>query len=79
LVTNVQVEQLPTSPGEDGAGADVPDLAPTGNLLVTLAVLPAEAEKVVFTAEHGFVWLVADDEDSLVQGTSIQTRETVYR
>jgi pilus assembly protein CpaB len=79
VVTNVQVEQLPTAPGEDAEGADVPDLAPTGNLLVTLAVLPAEAEKVVFTAEHGFVWLVGDDEGTSDQGTSIQTRETVYR
>jgi pilus assembly protein CpaB len=76
-VTNVQVEQLPVE-GED-AGADVPDLAPTGNLLVTLAVAPPEAERVIFTAEHGFLWLVYDDGTNDLGGTEIQTRETVYR
>jgi len=77
VVTNVQVEQLPVSP--EDATADVPDLAPTGNLLVTLAVAPADAEKVVFTAEHGFLWLVSDDETTVDDDTAIQTRETVYR
>ena len=77
VVTNVQVEQLPVSP--EDATADVPDLAPTGNLLVTLAVAPADAEKLVFTAEHGFLWLVSDDETTGDDDTAIQTRETVYR
>jgi len=77
VVTNVQVEQLPAAP--DAAATDAPDLAPTGNLLVTLALLPADAEKVVFTAEHGFVWLVGDDGTAVDDDTAIQTRETVYR
>jgi len=78
VVTNIQVEQLPVAPVE-GSNADVPDLAPTGNLLVTLAVTPVDAEKIVFTAEHGFLWLAADDEDIDVDDTSIQTRGSVYR
>ncbi len=77
IVTNVQVEQLPVAP--EDASADLPDLAPTGNLLVTLAVAPADAEKVIFTAEHGFLWLVGDDGTADADGTTIQTRETVYR
>ncbi|MCB2224113.1 MAG: hypothetical protein KQH83_08060 [Actinobacteria bacterium] len=77
LVTNVQVEELPTAP--EGATGDLPDLAPTGNLLVTLALTPADAEKVVFTGEHGFVWLVGDDGSAVDDDTVIQTRETVYR
>jgi len=78
VVTNLQVEQLPTAPVE-GSTDDVPDLAPTGNLLVTMAVTPADAEKIVFTAEHGFLWLAADDEDISVDDASIQTRGSVYR
>jgi len=78
LVTNVQVEQLPPAPAE-GRDADAPDLAPTGNLLITMAVTPADAEKIVFTAEHGFLWLAADDEDIDVDDSSIQTRGSIYR
>jgi pilus assembly protein CpaB len=77
LVTNVQVETLPAD--SENPSADLPDLAPTGNLLVTLAVAPPDAEKVVFTAEHGFVWLVAEGPDVSDDDTAIQTRETVYR
>jgi len=77
LVTNVQVEQRPVAP--EDATADMPDLAPTGNLLITLAVTPLDAEKIVFTAEHGFLWLVSDDEAASIDDTSIQTRESVYR
>jgi pilus assembly protein CpaB len=80
LVTNVQVEQLPRIP-EDGVPEDAPELAPTGNLLITVAVLPADAPRLVFTAEHGFIWLAGDP--SGTPGTEadyeIQTRETVYR
>jgi pilus assembly protein CpaB len=79
VVTNLQVERRPTAAENDADNADVPDLAPTGNLLVTLAVQPADAERIVFTAEHGFVWLAADDEDISVIDTSIQTRESIYR
>jgi len=78
VVTNIQVEQLPVAT-VDGSDVDLPDLAPTGNLLVTLAVTPVDAEKVVFTAEHGFLWLAADDEDISVEDSSIQTRGSVYR
>ena len=49
LVTAVQVEQLPRTATED-LPDDAPALAPTGNLLITLAA-PAEAvERIVFTS-----------------------------
>jgi pilus assembly protein CpaB len=86
LVTNVQVEQLPQSVGDaDGeAGEDsttasrAPDLAPTGNLLVTLAVDVDQAERMVFTAEHGTVWLSAQDEDTEEDGSRIRTPRNIY-
>jgi pilus assembly protein CpaB len=78
LVTNVQVEQLPRRPDED-AGDEAPELAPTGNLLITLAALPGDAQRIVFTAEHGFLWLAAEDADADEPETVIENRATVYR
>lgn len=78
LVTNVQVEQLPPA-SEDGPAGDAPALAPTGNLLVTLAARPEQAEMIIFTAEHGFIWLGAQAGEIDGASTEIQTRETIYR
>jgi pilus assembly protein CpaB len=78
LVTAVQLEQLPRSAGED-LPADTPDLAPTGNLLITLAAQVDAIERIVFTAEHGFIWLAAEGTDVVDSPTPIQTRGTVYR
>jgi pilus assembly protein CpaB len=78
LVTAVQVEQLPRAAAED-LPADAPALAPTGNLLITLAG-PAEAiERIIFTAEHGFLWLAAEGPDAPDTITDIVTRATVYK
>jgi pilus assembly protein CpaB len=52
---------------------------PEGNLLVTLAVTPADAERVVFTAEFGKLWLAAQGTDVPEDGTRIQTRASVYQ
>ena len=78
LVTSVQLEQLPRTVGEE-VPADTPDLAPTGNLLITLAASTDAVERLVFTAEHGFIWLAAEGADVVDSPTNIQTRETIYR
>jgi len=78
LVTNVQVEQLPRTSTEE-LPDDAPPLAPTGNLLITLAAPPEAIEKIVFTAEHGFLWLAAEGEEAAEPTTPVQTRATVYR
>ncbi len=78
VVTNVLVEQLPaTDATDDTAETDVA-LAPTGNLLVTLAIDPANAERLVFTAEFGTIWLGQESETADESVTRIQTRNTVY-
>jgi len=78
VVTNVQVERLPAEP-EEGTDTETDySLAPTGNLLVTLGMSPANAERVVFTAEFGTLWLAAEQATTPEGGTSIQTRNTVY-
>jgi pilus assembly protein CpaB len=80
IVTNVQVETLPAEEETEGESTDDsgPDLAPTGNLLVTLGVDPAQAERLVFTAEFGMVWLGHEDDQASEDGTRIQSRGTIY-
>ena len=78
LVTNLQAEELPRTLPEGEAVAGSPDLAPTGNLLITLALLPVDAERLVFTAEHGFVWLALEGDEVDVSDTQVQTRVGIY-
>jgi pilus assembly protein CpaB len=78
LVTNLQWEQLPRQLTAEERAAGVPDLAPTGNLLITLALYPVDAERLVFTAEHGWVWLALEGADVSEADTEVQTRNTVY-
>jgi pilus assembly protein CpaB len=83
LVTSVQID--PNQGGvtssndddddEENAG---PAEAPGGELLVTLAVTPADAERLVFTAEFGHVWLAAEGPEVPEDTASIQTRGSVY-
>ncbi len=79
LVTNVQIERLPAETATPDVEQSNLELAPTGNLLVTLAVTAPDAEKVVFAAEHGTVWLAAEPTGADEAGTTIQTRGTIYR
>ncbi len=81
LVTGVQLERLPQNrtSNDDESAEPGPDLAPTGNLLITVAIEPPEAEQLVFTAEHGMVWLAHETETVSETGTQIQTRGTIYR
>jgi pilus assembly protein CpaB len=75
LVTGIQVEELP---GEE-AGAGPVELAPTGNLRITLAAPAADLERIIFTAEHGLLWLALENPDAPEPITDIITRETVYQ
>ena len=52
--------------------------APTGKLLVTLALDAPSVERVVFAAEHGTVWLSAEPSDAPEDGTKIVERGNVY-
>jgi pilus assembly protein CpaB len=80
LVTNVQnagaTSVAPPGDGEEAAGSAA---APSGNVFVTLAVDAPSVERLVFTAEHGFIWLTQEPEDAPEDGTKIQTRSSVYQ
>jgi pilus assembly protein CpaB len=55
------------------------DLAPGGSMLVTLAVDAASAEKVIFAAEQGRLWLSAQAPDVEGKGTVVQTKASVFK
>ena len=78
LVTFVQAEELPPETSDEETGSGPVGLAPTGNLLITLALDPVDAERLVFTAEHGTVWLAREGPDVDDSPTEIQTRASVY-
>lgn len=87
LVTNVQLTNMTTNrktsekkDGEEAKDEDdtEPDPAPTGQMLITLATDAPSVERIVFTAEHGTVWLSAEPSDAPQGGTKIQTRGTIY-
>lgn len=80
LVTNVQWEQVPATPadGEEPAAGEAVELAPTGNLLVTFAVNVEQAERMVFTAEHGMIWLTAEPETANEDGSLLRTPGNIY-
>jgi pilus assembly protein CpaB len=73
LVTNVQLDPS-TETSEDGKSK----VAPTGKLLVTLALDAPSVEKVVFAAERGTVWLSAEPKDAVEEGTQIVTKASVF-
>lgn len=73
LVTAVQADQPPPSDDEDDAS-----IAPKGSLLITLAVDAASAEKVVFAAEHGRLWLTLEPENANEAGTRVQQKGSVF-
>ena len=75
-MTGVQVEEEPRE-SSDGT-ATVVEFSPTGNLLITLAATAEDAEKIVFTAEHGFVWLALEDPEAPEPETEIRSRANIY-
>ena len=83
LVTNVQTDAEVTSEEEttdDTSSESVePGDAPTGAFLVTLALDAPSAERLIFAAEHGTIWLSLEPSDAPDGGTKIVTQENVYQ
>jgi pilus assembly protein CpaB len=81
LVTNVQGDPTPQASTE-GEGEETestgPAPAPGGSLLVTLAVDVEQAERIVFAAEHGTVWLTAQNEDTDQDGSAVRDPGNIY-
>jgi pilus assembly protein CpaB len=78
LVTQVQGAPAPAETSADVETASAGSVAPTGSVMVTLAVTAEEAEGVVFGAEHGTLWLSLEPEGTDVDGTEVVTPDNVY-
>jgi pilus assembly protein CpaB len=83
MVSRVQFDDSASSMGssDDGSedeGSESTADAPAGTFLVTLAVDAPSAERVIFAAEHGFVWLSNEPLEAEEGGTSVVTRGNIY-
>lgn len=79
LVTQVQGAPAPVEEGDGGAEtASAGSTAPTSSLLITVAVTAAQAEAVVFGAEHGTLWLSLEPEGARTGGTDVLTGQNIY-
>ena len=76
--THMIVQKVPVTDVRTDAGVPVTSAAteagPAGRLLVTLAVDASSAERVVFAAEHGRIWLANEPQQANQSGTKLQTR-----
>jgi pilus assembly protein CpaB len=74
-VEGATVPHAATGSGSSGAAT----AAPTAALLVTLAVDAPTAEKIVYGAEFGKIWLSKEDPASSGSGAQILTRDGIYK
>jgi pilus assembly protein CpaB len=78
LVSKVQRGSASTQPDE-GAESDTSAGLPQGSLMVTLVVTARNAEKIVFGAEHGKIWLSLEPASAVVGGTRVVTEKSVFK
>ena len=74
LVTAVQGGLVAAPAGDGGTAAAVADV-----MTVTLAVKPAGAQRIVFAAEYGTIWLAAEPADASDDSLPILTKGNLYR
>jgi len=79
LVVGVQGGVAPAEPKPSDAVPSTPEPAPGGSVMVTVAVNAADAEKLVFGAEHGTIWLSLEPASARPTGTRIVTGQNVYK
>jgi pilus assembly protein CpaB len=87
LVTAVQrapqaattAQPAPTASADPNSPDPQDTTLPTGNLMVTVAVSDIEAEKIVFAAEFGKMWLSKEPTDAKDSGPRIIQRSEVYK
>ena len=72
LVTKVDRGANPAQKKE-GAEAEGSIGVPDGSLMVTLAITAPNAEKLVFGAEHGMIWVSLEPSSAAVSGTRVLT------
>lgn len=78
LVTAVQESSASRIGSNDDEDQTRLERAPAANLFITLALDPAEAERVVFTQEFGLLYLALERSDVPENPTELVTRGNVY-
>ena len=76
ILHKVRVTDVRTADGLT-VGTPATGPAPSGDMLVTLAVDAPAMEKVVFGAEHGRLWLAWEPKEANESGTKVQTKAGV--
>jgi pilus assembly protein CpaB len=80
LVTNVQVADPAAADTTDTTtAANRPGTSPQGALLVTLALPANEITRLIYTAEHGTIWLSVDPRNAPDAPGGAVGRNGVYR
>jgi pilus assembly protein CpaB len=80
-ITNVQIDAggaaAADESDENGDGEETAE-APSGLLLVTMALNAPDVERVTFTAEFGHIWLAAEPKNADESGTQIVTLDVLW-
>ena len=89
LVTNVQLTALSNATSNNNSSSNTsnsssssgmkPGDAPSGQILVTLALDAPSSERVIFAAERGTLWLSNEPNDAPTGGTKVVNRDNVLR
>jgi len=78
-VTRVQGAVAPAAERAESAEASTPGPAPTEAFLVSLAVDVPMAERIVYAAEHGTIWLSKEPLGANEAGSSVVNSGSVYK
>lgn len=78
LVTNVQGTPVVETAVDTAASTENRTPTPTGQMLVTLAVDAASAERIVFASSYGDIWLAVEPADADESGTEIRTTDRIF-
>lgn len=79
LVTRVEGGATPAATSGDKESGDQEKQVPEGSVLVTFALSAPNAEKVIFAAEFGTLWLSLEPADANPGGTTVVTERNVYK
>jgi pilus assembly protein CpaB len=81
VLQKVLVSKVQHGAGRQEEGADTQTSAglPDGSLMVTLAITAANAEKIVFGAEQGKIWLSLEPANAALTGTRVVTEKSVFK
>ena len=82
-VTHLAIHKVLLTKVQGGAASEGGDSSPSpavdASLLVTLATTADNAERIVFAAEYGSIWLSSEPADAVVTGTRAVTDKNLYQ